>query len=276
MKGYGIARDYSLDTRIGMNKGYIIIPSSIDRNDYVETCLRTQKASILIEGGGGVMHNCIISNHILHDIHFPENSITIQEEGKEILGSGVIFFQEPYSGTIVIIAIIPKQDDLNYSFENVTKFFRTKNGKYASVTIDGNSGSIIINSDGGIVGINVKGRESSLEVVSEGSVSISAERNINLFTTNDIILESLKTTQIKPKKFVVGDGDQPIPLGSELKSQLEKLSKRVDGVVDILKNNVPSAALHPNPAWPTIINPIVAALQKESFSNINSELSFTD
>lgn len=276
MRGNGVARDQSPDIRTAMNKGYIIVPNGVDRNEYIETCLRTQRVSILVEGGGGVMHNCILSNHILQDIIFPENNITVQEEGAEILGSGIIFFQEPYSGIIVIIAIIPKQDDLIYSSENVTKFFRTKNGKYASITIDGNSGSIIINSDGGVVGVNVKGRESSLEVVSEGSVNVSSEKNITIFTTNDIVLESLKTTQIKPEKFMVGEGEHPIPLGDELKDQLEKLSTRVDNIVDVLKNNIPSAALHPNPAWSRIINPIVSLWQKESFDGMNSELSFTD
>lgn len=57
----------------------------------------------------------------------------------------------------------------------------------------------------------------------------------------------------------------------EIKTQLDLLSTRVDVILDVLENVVSSCALHPNPAWPTIITPILAPLVREDFNDIQNE-----
>lgn len=57
----------------------------------------------------------------------------------------------------------------------------------------------------------------------------------------------------------------------ELKTQLAKNTQRIDTIISVLKSTITSVALHPNPGWSAIINPILNALQKEDYSNIENE-----
>ncbi len=57
----------------------------------------------------------------------------------------------------------------------------------------------------------------------------------------------------------------------KLTNELAKVTQRIDTIINILKNTVPSASLYPNPAWSAIITPILSALQKENYSEIENE-----
>jgi len=57
----------------------------------------------------------------------------------------------------------------------------------------------------------------------------------------------------------------------KLKTQLQKNTQRIDTIINVLKSTITSVALHPNPGWSAIINPILDALQKEDYSDIENE-----
>lgn len=57
----------------------------------------------------------------------------------------------------------------------------------------------------------------------------------------------------------------------ELKKELNKNTARIDAIIDILKNTIPSCSLYPNGAWAGIIAPLVATLQKESYTDIENK-----
>ncbi len=57
----------------------------------------------------------------------------------------------------------------------------------------------------------------------------------------------------------------------ELKTQLQKNTQRIDTIINVLKSTITSVALHPNPGWSAIINPILNVLQKEDYSNIENK-----
>jgi len=57
---------------------------------------------------------------------------------------------------------------------------------------------------------------------------------------------------------------------NELKAQLDLNTQRIDTALDILKNQVQNCALHPNPEWAATITPVINALKKEDYTNIEN------
>lgn len=89
------------------------------------------------------------------------------------------------------------------------------------------------------------------------------------------ILKTSKVSkvEIKTSGEVILNGDKfgGLIKIEKLKTELAKVTQRIDTVIDILKNTVPSASLYPNPAWSGIVTPILSVLQKESYSEIENE-----
>ncbi|MCF6184357.1 MAG: hypothetical protein L3J56_06970 [Bacteroidales bacterium] len=89
----------------------------------------------------------------------------------------------------------------------------------------------------------------------------------------------VKTSKVSKVEIITEDGDIWLngdDFGGlikieELKKQLQKNTQRIDTIINVLKSTITSVALHPNPGWSAIINPIVSALQKEDYSKIENE-----
>jgi len=58
---------------------------------------------------------------------------------------------------------------------------------------------------------------------------------------------------------------------NELKKQLAKNMARIDFILEVLKTTITSVSLQPNPAWASIITPLIQALQKEDYSDIEND-----
>lgn len=72
--------------------------------------------------------------------------------------------------------------------------------------------------------------------------------------------------------IVINDGNNGgLAITPELKNQLDKNTRRVDKIIDILRAQVTSCSLHPNPAWSSLITPVLDALQKEDYSAIEDK-----
>lgn len=56
-----------------------------------------------------------------------------------------------------------------------------------------------------------------------------------------------------------------------LKQQLDLNAARIDKVIEILKTQITSVSLQPNPAWPGIITTQLEALKREDYSGIENE-----
>ena len=56
----------------------------------------------------------------------------------------------------------------------------------------------------------------------------------------------------------------------ELKTQLDKNTARIDGILNILTTAITGVSLQPNPGWSAIINPLIASINanKETYTNI--------
>src|SRR5690554_4895141 len=87
--------------------GYIIVPSDVDRNIFVNRCLSTGRVGIINEYGG-VEWDCLIDKSLLNTVDFPTLSMDY--------GSMIAYVRVPNHNDPLIIANLSKiNENLNYS-----------------------------------------------------------------------------------------------------------------------------------------------------------------
>ena len=176
--------------------GYIIVPSDVDRDQYIATCLREERVAIQLDFGMGFIQDCFITTSALREIKFPATP--------EELGSCVTFIGDEYHSAPVIIGVLSKRDESQLLEENVIK--RDVSTKHASVNVEsnGNTGEVFINVDskfenGGsiIINLNSKNNTAKFNVNCYGDISLYSEGNTSL--------ETLKTASIQVSHIDNGD-----------------------------------------------------------------------
>lgn len=304
----GIGKERRVNRNYPNGLGYVVIPSNEDRQKYVETCLRTERVSIQLDFGGGVIPNCYVLTHILSEIKFPETV------GK--LGSCVAFMSDEYHAAPIIIGVISKMDESQLLEENIVRKTVVGTGGRVNLEANGNTGELFINVDsdyesGGAVHINLNSKNNTAKF------DVKCFGEVNIYSEGDITLETLKTANIQcsyvdgqEKKFaskinltqdgftyedktgniiqVVGEninikpvtrlnvfeGGSPMVLGDILKTQLEIVTARIDNALLAIKTAPATGLAFAYQAGMKVI--LATQLTKESFENINSEKSYTD
>jgi len=239
--GRGIYRDFDPTLKKSINSGYIIIPSDVDRDKFIEQCLRTERFSIQVEGGGGALHNCYITKSAIRDIKFPV--------GTQRLGSGVVFFTEPFGGKAIITGVVGTGGDNELNKEDIVTFKKTRGGNYALLSVDGNGqinidvigvsqrGKLninVVNDDfSGEVNIHVKGK---INMYTEGDTNITAvDGDINLTTNGNVDISADRDLTLYNKKSSVSITDSGIEISSDK-------AIVVNGQFNVLYSLVPDAA----------------------------------
>jgi hypothetical protein len=251
--GGGIFRDVEPSLRKSINTGYILVPDNVERAKFVENCLRTERFSILVEDGGGVLHNCYITKSALRDIKFPT--------GANLLGSGVTFFTEPHGGKAIITGVVGLDSEQELHSEDVIVFKKTKDGNFALVSVDGNGQvtiDIIGTSSKGKLNINVRNDDFSAEVNVnvKGNVNVSTQGSISLIAidgsvnvvTNDNVEVTLDgdcnitaggDINIDSTKFNLHEANEAMVRGDELQTQIDKTNDIVQAIKDSFDNWTP-------------------------------------
>ena len=246
--GRGIYKDFDPTTRKSINTGYIIIPDNIDRGKFIEQCLRKERFSILVEGGGGFLHNCYITKSALRDISFPKHN--------ERLGSAVVFFTEPFGGKAVITGVVSKDDQTSINKEEILVFKKTKDGNYALISVDGNgqvnidvigtrgTGKLNINvrndSYDAEVNLKVRGKinlyyegDTTLKVVG-GDVNLISSKDVNITANRDVTLSSTKNVNVKSDKLMVHGASESMIKGDTLYDELIKTNDVLQSILQVL------------------------------------------
>lgn len=60
-------------------------------------------------------------------------------------------------------------------------------------------------------------------------------------------------------------------ISPELKSQLEIVTKRIDFIIDVLKNSITACSSSPNPGWKATAELLFSTLMKENYENIENK-----
>lgn len=305
----GISRESIPNQSSLTGMGYITIPSDTDRTKYIQTCYRTERVSIQLDNGGGVIQNCYIDKEKLQLIEFPDDSTG--------LGSIVAFICDRFVRKPIIIGVL---SDRKYSqLLEERSFHKVVNTASGSVSIKGvgKKGSLFINVEsteetGGSIFINLKSPNN------QGKFKVNCFGNIDLYAEGETVLNTLKTINVKcshiegeklkvsssillnqeglvyedsslnkieiteesvkiiPKsKLVVFSGNSPMVLGDELERQLDKAKKRIDDLITALQTA--TKLITTEAAFQTSLTAgLTAITDKESYDHINSTKSFID
>ena len=136
--------------------GYVIIPASeIDRETYINNCMRTSTVSIQAGNGRGIYHNVPISTESLQIIEFPESP--------DKFGTPVAWIVDDKLQWPIVICTLDLDNLGTVTYGQ--RLFRKQIGK-------------------SIIEISADANESELNITVVGTSDTPAELNINVTSTN--------------------------------------------------------------------------------------------
>ncbi len=221
--------------------GYVIIPSDVNREEYISNCFLNETVSIYPESGGISYNNVKVSVNCLNNIEFPEINDTF--------GSCVVYLLHPTQKIPIIVGVISKTDEsitLNYKLFKLSKSLGDNS---VTITGDGSNGNLMVSlfsdsEDGGqlIIDVNnysktgvVKLRVTGNIFIISNNIDIKVKENIkvesNLLTikSEDIECESenllFKNGTVKFHNDIVEVGDKDlefVALGETLRDEIIK------------------------------------------------------
>ena len=147
--------------------GSIVIPNGVDRDLYVETCLRTGRVSVM-GNGGAFFRDVYITNEVLANIEFPS------KENEQ--GSAVVLASNPYDGIPIVIGSYCRNDQSPMWKENTFQFRKTVGNVTASLMVNQSDNTIMVSINSpekASVSVRSTGSsESEVNVESTGSVNV--------------------------------------------------------------------------------------------------------
>jgi len=236
---------------VGLQYGYIIIPSDVDRTSFVEQCYRWERVSILSEGGGGVFHECYINREAIKDIEFPNDSTHF--------GSCVMFLTDIHSGHPMIFGVLSKEDESQLLREGYFKLTKTYQGSSVLISGDAKKGIINLSVDGGeLTQLNITVSNTDKNAV----INVRCRGNINFEMDG-----SLK----------INKGTQAMVKGTELKTQLDKNNDLLQALITIINGSViPEPGSGAASALQAALKVAITSKHLGDYTNIKSDESFLD
>ena len=139
----------------------------MDRDLYVETCLRTGRVSVM-GNGGAFFRDVYITNEVLANIEFPS------KENEQ--GSAVVLASNPYDGIPIVIGSYCRNDQSPMWKENTFQFRKTVGNVTASLMVNPSDNTIMVSINSpekASVSVRSTGSsESEVNVQSTGSVNV--------------------------------------------------------------------------------------------------------
>lgn len=139
----------------------------MDRDLYVETCLRTGRVSVM-GNGGAFFRDVYITNEVLANIEFPS------KENEQ--GSAVVLASNPYDGIPIVIGSYCRNDQSPMWKENTFQFRKTVGNVTASLMVNPSDNTIMVSINSpekASVSVRSTGSsESEVNVESTGSVNV--------------------------------------------------------------------------------------------------------
>lgn len=179
--------------------GYVILPTSVNRDDFVNDCDKNQKVSVILDRNGSVIHNCLVSEQVYQDLSIPETS--------DGVGTPVVLVKTKFNEKPVVIATIPSTNSSNvYKEGTYRKLFRNADGVFL-LEASLNDGSLLVNVNGlGVrkLRLMVNGDEGSgIEMNTNGDLIESVNGNISVKSFKQISAEVIDVENEKSTTVTV-------------------------------------------------------------------------
>lgn len=288
--------------------GYVIIPNDVDRDTYVDACLRKEKISIHLDYGGGIQSDCYILKNVLKDIKFPAKS------GE--FGSCVLFMcPAPNKITPVIIGIINRPGETQLLEENSFKLKSFSPEASATIEGKGSSGELLFSvesyfeEEGNIFFLLKSNKRKSLFMIDcQGSVEINTDKNFSLKTFEDISIKHSSITELGEvvdnsilidengfsyedstgnkvtidkegvihfapnSTFKLFEGSQKMLLGDKTQTELDKLKNRFETFVTTYLSTIAAVSTAAGAtAAKTAMDAMMQVLPEADFEKIKSD-----
>lgn len=290
----GVERSELWNSAVSVGLGYVSIPFGVDRDSFVQSCYRKERVYVAIERGS-LVKNCYIDSSVLQRIKFPKTC--------NQLGSQVVFVMEKYKKTPIVIGCFTRNQERVISDEESINIQRSYNGGLLSIVGKGD-GTIFVNLEGvdsAKMIVHLTGDNSELNVNSDGTITLNAKDQVTVNSSTQIIKNYLNDQGLVEKSLILDDigltykddhgnkffidynnnkifhnnGSQPIPLGSELKTQVERLNEKFNKFLEVFIDT-PATSGDGGKTIQTAVQMATSLLKDADFDSINSAKSFVE
>lgn len=269
----GVSTEIQHDVRRSINFGYLILPDSEEISVAITKAMRSRRFTVMLEKGGGILHNCFSVESAINDFEFPKV--------KRGLGSQVAFMQEPIGGKAVIIGVVNSNTNRKFYEANQYVIECVSDNAVASIIVDG-KGKVSIdvistNNDPAILNINVSNpaASSQVNVKVKGLVNLEVDGSFTINNRYGNTNWVCNNFNLDMKRLKVGEGKEPMVLGKELKTQIEKTNDVVKAIKDSILNWTTSPTDGGAALKAYFLTQIGTSVPGD-FDKINSEKSFLD
>lgn len=157
----------------------VIVPSDVDRDQYVADCYRTGRIDLYDENQGTYLKQCYATNEVLANLKFPR--------GVGDIGDPVVWVAQPtIFNRPMVIGTFPSGDRMRLGTDQTIEIHKEWDKGYVDVTADAKDGSLNVvvhgqEKSGGTVRVSVLGDEDSiLEVKTDGLVSVESGKELRV------------------------------------------------------------------------------------------------
>lgn len=256
--------------RYVVNIAYVILPTNVAREAYVQQCIRSNVIDCITETGDFIK-DAFVAKGLMSNINFPAET--------RQMGTAVILLTIPKQNKCVVVGILPKGDEIEEIKEN--QFYFVSESERGIVTLAGigSHPGMYINIDSfteesGELVINIANRSNtgSLKINVKGTIEVFAEDKISISSKNEIVTQILDSSgaqkrmiTLTPDYVILGEGTEPVLLGDTTKQFLSDF-------IDEVAKCTTATALGTMP----ILNAAQITLLKLNIDNILSKKVKTD
>lgn len=222
----------NLDTGIGSaGVGFVVVPSEVDRVQYINDCYRTNTLTINGGKGYGYFSGVHADINVMQNIKFPTD-----EENR---GTPVVWVKDAVSQLPVIVAVLRKQGEYYSLNENQFRLKRGAETRNVEIFIDGSTSALditILGDKEEPADINVKlsseNADSVLTVSCDNEINIIGEKAVNVTTNKKA---TLKVTEKGEDKMSLS---YELGVGLKYKDEFENEVTAKEGQVDVISKKI--------------------------------------
>lgn len=250
----------NLDTGIGSaGVGFVVVPSEVDRVQYINDCYRTNTLTINGGKGYGYFSGVHADINVMQNIKFPTD-----EENR---GTPVVWVKDAVSQLPVIVAVLRKQGEYYSLNENQFRLKRGTETRNVEIFIDGSTSALditILGDKEEPANIDVKlsseNADSVLTVSCDNEINIIGEKAVNVTTNKKA---TLKVTEKGEDKMSLS---YELGVGLKYKDEFENEVTAKEGQVDVISKKINhNSGKEPMVLGNTLadlLNELLAAVQK--------------
>lgn len=222
----------NLDTGIGSaGVGFVVVPSEVDRVQYINDCYRTNTLTINGGKGYGYFSGVHADINVMQNIKFPTD-----EENR---GTPVVWVKDAVSQLPVIVAVLRKQGEYYSLDENQFRLKRGTETRNVEIFIDGSTSALditILGDKEEPANIDVKlsseNADSVLTVSCDNEINIIGEKAVNVTTNKKA---TLKVTEKGEDKMSLS---YELGVGLKYKDEFENEVIAKEGQVDVISKKI--------------------------------------